>query len=271
VTVAATLRDAYGRIIAASSQQAPGDGEVAISLQIPEPLATKNFLRVEVRNADDEALDAAETKVLTMPTRWAEREWGSYFSTMWGGPGSPYSREYLVPLATARLKELGIESQSNAAQWLLPEQLLNTFEAGLRPIMLGVAGPELRLSRVRAEGLLNFEQQREQYTKTKDKKFLERPYCLNDPELRTSIAERLGPIAEAGRRYGAAGYCCGDELSITHYVTPPQHRVGHRLRHLGCGHAHDCRRGHRPWQLRALGRPPDLYGDHLRGLFRLPR
>ncbi len=271
MTVAATLRDAYGRIIAASSQQAPGDGEVAISLQIPEPLATKNFLRVEVRNADDEALDAAETKVLTMPTRWAEREWGSYFSTMWGGPGSPYSREYLVPLATARLKELGIESQSNAAQWLLPEQLLNTFEAGLRPIMLGVAGPELRLSRVRAEGLLNFEQQREQYTKTKDKKFLERPYCLNDPELRTSIAERLGPIAEAGRRYGAAGYCCGDELSITHYVTPPQHRVGHRLRHLGCGHAHDCRRGHRPWQLRALGRPPDLYGDHLRGLFRLPR
>lgn len=220
VTVTASLQDALGRIIVASSQESPGDGDVAISLQIPEPLTTKNFLRVEVRDADGEALDAAETKVLTMPTRWAEREWGSYFSTMWGGPGSPYSREYLVPIATARVKELGIESQSNAAQWLLPEQLLNTFEAGLRPIMLGVAGPELRLSRVRKEGLLNFEQQREQYTKTKDKKFLERPYCLHDPQMRASAAERLKPIAEAGRRYGAVGYCCGDELSITHYVTP---------------------------------------------------
>ena len=59
VAVRTLLRDDNGRVIAAHSQQAPGEGEVLVTLEVLDPLATLNFLRVEVADASGAVLDAA--------------------------------------------------------------------------------------------------------------------------------------------------------------------------------------------------------------------
>ena len=219
VQLVAMLRDAHGRLIAQETETVPATSETEFALTLPEPIANTATVRVEARDANG-VLDAAEQKLLTMPTAWYEREWGPYLSSLWGTPSGAYSREYLAPYASARVKELGIDTVVTGSNWLHDGEQRNSYEAGFRALPMGVVGEALRLSRVRGEEKLNFEQQREEYTKTKDKKFLERPYCLNADDTRQIVTEKLAKITAAVAKYRPAGYVCGDELSVTHYTTP---------------------------------------------------
>ena len=220
VTLVTSLRDAHDRVIVADSRQVAGNGEVAVSLTLPEPLTTKSFLRAEVRDAQGRVVDAAEHKVLTMPRSFEERTWLPWCNMLWGDPAGPYSREYLIPAAAEQVKRLGIDTALLSGNWMIPEQNLNTFEAGFRGQVMDVVGGVLRLSSVRGEGLMNFEQQREAYTRTGEKQYLQRPYCLNSEETRQMVADNVARITAAAAKYRPVGYNCGDELSITHYVTP---------------------------------------------------
>ncbi len=218
VQLVASLRDAYGRLIAQEAKTLPAVGEAEVGLILPEPVANTATVRVEARD-ERGLLDAAEQKILTMPTAWYEREWGPYLSSLWGTPAGAYSREYLVPYASQRVKDLGIDTVVTGSNWLHDGEQRNSYEAGFRSLLMSVVGNVLRLSKV-PEGKLNFQQQREQYTKTHDKKFLERPSCLNADDTRQMVAEKLAKITAAVAKYRPAGYVCGDELSVTYYVTP---------------------------------------------------
>jgi len=219
VQLVGSLRDAYGRLIVRESRAVAGTAETDVSLLLPEPLATTATVRVEARDANG-VLDAAEQKILTMPTAWYEREWGPYLSSLWGTPSGAYSREYLAAYASQRVKSLGIDTVVTGSNWLHDGEQRNCYEAGFRSLLMSVVGGVLSVGHRRAEGKLTFQEQREQYTKTHDKKFLERPYCLNAEDTRQMVAEKLTKITAAVAKYRPAGYVCGDELSVTYYVTP---------------------------------------------------
>ncbi|MCD6361648.1 MAG: beta-galactosidase [Armatimonadetes bacterium] len=220
VTLRATLRDDHGRIIAEQSRQAPGEGETSMSLGVPEPLTTLDWLRVEVLDGAGAVLDAAEHKVLTMPRRFEERTWKPWCGMLWGNPAGPYSREYLIPAAAAQVRKLGIDTILASGNWLIDEELRNAFEHGFRLQMMNLVGGVLRVGHVRGEGKMGYLEQRQEYARTGDKKFLQRPYCLNDQAVREDVAATIKRITDAAARYRPVGYNCGDELSITYYVTP---------------------------------------------------
>ncbi len=220
VMIRGTLRDDHGRVVAAQLLPARGEGDELVTLEVAAPLTTLNWLRVEVIDGEGTVLDADEHKVLTMPERFEDRTWGAWHGMLWGNPAGPYSREYLIPEAAAQVRKLGVGTILASGNWLIDEELRNAFEHGFRLQMMGAVGGVLRLSRVRGEGLLTFAQQRDEYARTGDKQYLQRPYCLNDEATRTEVAAQLEKITAAAARYRPMGYNCGDELSITHYVTP---------------------------------------------------
>ncbi|MEA3400061.1 MAG: beta-galactosidase trimerization domain-containing protein [Armatimonadota bacterium] len=219
VQLVALLRDGYDRLVARETQEAGSSGEASVSIELPEPLATTATLRVEVRDGD-RLLDAEERTVLTMPPAWDERTWEPWLAAMWGGPAGAYSREYLADWASQRVKRLGIEAVTTSSNWLHDGEQRNTFEHGFRAIPLGIIGPVLHMNSVRGEDMLTFDEQRELYTKTGEKQYLQRPYTLQAENTRQLVSEKIAEVTEAVARYRPVGYSCGDELSITHYVTP---------------------------------------------------
>ncbi len=220
VELVASLTDAHGRMIARSSQQVATSAEATIPLELPEPRATLGTLRVEIRDRDDMALDAAEADVLTMPQRWYEREWEPWIDIMWGGPAGAYSREYLAKWETRRVKELGVDAVTTSSRWLHDGEQLNFFTHGFRAVVLGVAAGTLHTDSVRGEDMIPFAKAREMYAKTGEKKYLHRPWPLQAERTREQVRERVEQATEATARYRPLGYNCGDELSVTHYVTP---------------------------------------------------
>lgn len=220
VAVRATLRDDYGRVIAAQSLNASPAGDLSVKLPVPEPLTTLNWLRVEVVDAAGTVLDAAEHKVLTMPRHFENRDFKPWCGMLWGNPAGPYSREYLIPGAAAQVRKLGVDTVLCSGNWLIDEELRNAFEHGFRMQVMGVVGPVLNVGEVRGEGRMGYLKQREEYARTGDKKYLERPYCLNDPQVLDEVAATVERVATAAARYRPVGYNCGDELSMTYYVTP---------------------------------------------------
>ncbi len=215
----ATLTDTHGRAIARSSQQAQSSGAATVSLELPEPLTTLATLRVEVRDGDA-VLDAAEADVLMMPKWWYDREWEPWLDTMWGGPAGAYSREYLANIETERVKQLGVDAVTTSSSWLHDGEQLNFFTHGFQAIVLGMSRDVLHMDNVRGEGMVKFSEAREQYAKTNDRKFLERPWPLGAQRTKDYVLERVEEATAATARYRPVGYNCGDELSVTYYVTP---------------------------------------------------
>lgn len=219
VTLVGTLRDAHGRLIARAEQPAAPNREATVELTVPVPLATTATLRVEVHE-DATLLDAAEQTVLTMPPAWDARTWEPWLSAMWSNPAGAYSREYLARYAAARVHEMGIDAVTTSSNWLHDGEQRSNFEAGFRLLPLGIVGDVLHMNNVRGEGMVRFSGAREQYAKTGDIRWLERPYPLQAEETRALVADKVAQVTAATERYRPVGYSCGDELSVTYYVTP---------------------------------------------------
>ena len=212
-----SLTDGLGRLIARASHPARA-GDTEIKLPIPEPLCTMAMLRCELTEGDA-VVSAREEQIVLMPTSWAKRQWDPREEVIWGTPVGAYSRDYLHDAATKQLKSLGITACLTGANWLHDGEQKATFEAGFKLMPVGVCGSILRLSRVR-KPKLNYHEQHEQYIKTRDKKFLERPACLTGEEDRAGEKELMKKVCEAVAKFKPIGYCCGDELGTTHYTTP---------------------------------------------------
>jgi len=219
VELVATLRDAHGRLVAHASREVGSSGDATVALEMPEPLATTATLRVEAREGDV-VLDAAEHTILTMPPAWDERTWEPWLSAMWSNPAGAYSREYLARHASERVKRLGIQAVTTSSNWLHDGEQRSNFERGFRLMPLGIIGPALHMNSVRGEGMLKFNEARELYTATGDTQYLHRPYTLQADDTHELVSEKVAQVTEAVARYRPIGYSCGDELSVTYYVTP---------------------------------------------------
>ena len=219
VRVRSTLTDGYGRLLR-QTEQVIGSGVdgCEVVLTIPEPLATTALLRVEVLD-DRGLLDAAERRILTMPPAWDRREWGPFNSGLWGNPAGAYSREYLAPTQAALVKAVGIDTVITGGRWLQDGEQRAPFEAGFRTMPMGVTERILSPGR-RSKEHMGFAEQKEKYLRTRDKKYLERPWCLNANDTRAYVRDKLGKVTDAVARYRPLGYVCGDELSLTDHTQP---------------------------------------------------
>jgi len=219
VQVRTTLTDAHGRLVWRGEQGLASDsGGCDVVLDLPEPLATTALLRVEVCHSE-KLLHAAEQRLLTMPPAWDSREWGPFSSGLWGNPVGAYSREYLGAAQAAAIRAVGVDSVITGGRWLQDGEQRAPFEAGFRTMPMGVAARTLSPGR-RSKDHLGFAEQKAAYLRTRDKKHLERPWCLNADDTRAHVRENLRKVTAAVARYRPRGYVCGDELSLTDHTQP---------------------------------------------------
>ena len=219
VRIHAALTDAYGRLVWRGARTAAaGSRDCEIAFALPEPLATTAVLRAEVRD-DRGLLHAAEQKILTMPPAWDRREWEPFSSTLWGNPVGAYSREYLQAKLAEQVRAVGIDAVLTTGRWTQDGEQRLPFELGFRTLPIGVSGKILSPGR-RSKEHLSFAEQKAQYLRTRDKKHLERPWCLNADDTRSHVSETIAQIVPAAAPYRPLGYVCGDEVSVTDHTQP---------------------------------------------------
>ncbi len=209
------LIDRLGRLMA--RVELPAGRTVHLALPVQDPLTTLATVRCTVV-AGDQVIARAEADALLLPDSFRRRQWDETEQILWGTPGGAYAREYLIQPFAGVLKDIGITACLTFTQWLHREEQEGTFRAGFKLMPYGFAPYELRLSRVE-KGKLTFQQQRDEYVKTKDKKYLERPYCLNSDFSELTKTRTANSTATCAR-FAPIGYCVGDELGTTYYTTP---------------------------------------------------
>jgi len=220
VLLRAEFRDGLGRIFARGEQRTTvGEkGEATFELPVGKPLVTAATLRIAAW-LDGGPGAVGEGDVITLPERFSRRDWADWHSTVSGTHAGQYARDYLVPLKSKVLKECGVMTVRATARWLNQLEYERQVRAGFQIMPIGVAYGAISLGHTAPKGKMSFKEQKKNYDKTHDKKFLERPICLNSEADLASNAERLREIGEYCGWLGPIGYNLGDEMSTTHYVT----------------------------------------------------
>ena len=221
-TLQVTFTDALGRELARQTQPVALGNKLTVPARIvvPEPLTTRATLRAQVSDGQG-VLAAQEREVTLLPRAFASRDWGAMTWTLWGNPAGAYSNDYLQRAASDRVRAMGIDTVQVSGNWLQPEENQSNFLAGFRLLPYGIGGGPLRLAeRAGRDGKPGFHDLQEQYVKTGDKQFLQRPVSLEDPALRQQEAAKIATIVKTLAPLKPMGYCLGDELSTTYYTTP---------------------------------------------------
>lgn len=222
--VAFTLTDALGRLLDRSEQTVALQGETRATapLKFTDPLVTTAVIRVEVR-LDDRLAAVAASEVITFPPRFVARDWGQDWPlAVWGVGSGSYGaggRRYLANAFSRRLKDLGVTITSAAAPNLTDVQFEDQVRLGFQIMPLGAAFGYINDTKP-GKGRPTFAQQLEAYNKTHDRKYLERPVCLNDPKDLDPLAEKLSKLGKYAAWLLPVGYNLGDEMSVTDHVAP---------------------------------------------------
>jgi hypothetical protein len=141
--------------------------------------------------------------------------------TLWGNPAGAYSVDALHQVASDQCRRLGLDTVQVSSNWLQPEENRSNYAQGFRLLPYGIGGGPLRLdTRKGRDGKPGFQDLQEQYVKTHDKQFLVRPVSLEDPAMRAEQAKQIAERVKVLAPFKPMGYCLGDELGTTYYVTP---------------------------------------------------
>ncbi|MBM4050867.1 MAG: hypothetical protein FJ279_37705, partial [Planctomycetes bacterium] len=227
VLLRAEFTDALGRLLVRREQSVTvgQTGTAAFELPVGKPLATTAALRV---TALDDGWPSAvgEADVITFPEKFARRAWADWESTICGSHAGNPVRDYLVPIRSKPLKDWGVTTVRAEAKTLNEREYERQVRAGFQLMPIGVGYGSISVGHRVPEGKMTFKEQRENYEKTRDKKYLVRPVCLNSEADLASNAQRLRDISEYCGWLQPIGYNLGDEMSTTYYVTPFDYDFG---------------------------------------------
>lgn len=212
--VQADLIDSYDRVVdsqvIATGQK--GTDKLDLKFIMPEPLSTAHTLRVRVWQGDV-LLDDIKKDLLAMPTTFRDRQWQDWEFSGWDD--GPQHNPHIFKYKAKAYRDAGLTSL------LFSTVAGSHWAAGLaeheRAFRLGFkVSPATFMSE--SISVRNFNEQKANYAKTKDKKYLHRNPSLSDPEFRknvkTSIQKELVPLIP----FAPMTYCYSDEISITLYT-----------------------------------------------------
>ena len=220
-TLDATWTDAFGRLLARRTATVAIDQPATTTFELPvdAPLATTTMLRVFARIGGKPAA-LAQQQVLTFPAHFAQRRWLDWENCIWGTPGGAYRREYQLPIFAKLYRDYGVTTVLAASNWLNEREFEWPVRAGFRIMPMSVSFGAISVGHRVPKGKMPFSEQKVNYQKTHDHRYLVRPVCLNSAEDLEPLAERMRAVARYCGWLEPIGYNLGDEMSTTHYVTP---------------------------------------------------
>jgi len=227
VVLKAELTDGIGRLLSRAEKSADVSGETPVVLEVPvgRPVVNEATLRVTAEVGGKSAA-VVEQSVVTFPEKFANRSWSDYCLQIWGSAAGSYRRPYLVPLRARRLRDFGVSTVLASPRWRNEREYEDQVREGFQLMPMGVSFGFISVGHRVPKGKMTFGEQRTMYQRTKEKKYLERPICLNDPEELAPLGEKLRRTAEYAGWLEPIGYNLGDEMSTTYYVTPFDYDFG---------------------------------------------
>ncbi|MBI3921410.1 MAG: beta-galactosidase trimerization domain-containing protein, partial [Armatimonadetes bacterium] len=145
------------------------------------------------------------------------RVWKPLQFTSWGGVFY-WRSEYLEKELGKLVDDLGVDVAFEGGTELQNRRDISNY-------WNNIAFSELDILRYGSKDVLGFPDEKfaeksTGYQKTKEKKFLAREPCLNDPVWREKIRARIQEDVKKAQEVGwAHDYCMGDEMSLTYYTT----------------------------------------------------
>ena len=212
------LKDTYNRIVASNQESVPeGTQTFSFNLTFEDPLTKSYTLSVRpVYNG----IEMQEEVLKDIFLQTGKRDsFDDYRMTLWILEAQFFhTPEYIRQYQFERLR---------------PFDIMQVFNSGWETIVKSYTSEELYkfITRQGFELALNdlcpshlgadvFDKLRKGYSETKDKKYLERPQCLHDPEYRKSAQERVNKLVTSILYFEPAYYCFGDEASLTQWGQP---------------------------------------------------
>lgn len=161
---------------------------------------------------DGKLVDSASARAIAP----RPRVWKPLQFTSWGGVFY-WRSEYLEKELGKLVDDLGVDVSFEGGYELQNRRDISNY-------WNNIAFSELDILRYGSKDVLGFPDEKfaeksTGYQKTKDKKFLVREPCLNDPVWREKIRQRIqDDVKKAEAVAWAHDYCMGDEMSLTYYT-----------------------------------------------------
>ncbi len=227
VEVRLQVTDSLDRLLMRGTRRARVAEEAAVEFAFPvgRPLATVARARVAAFDSGL-PLAVAEADAITLPEKFARREWADAESIVWGNPAGAYARDYLIPYRSKLMHDYGITTVMPAAHWLFDTEYDSAVRAGFQLLVINCSYGYINVGHRVPKGKTPFAEARRRYQATHDKRWLVRPVCLNDPADLAPLADKLHKLAAFAGWLEPLGYNLGDEMSLTYYTTPFDYDFG---------------------------------------------
>ena len=206
------LRDNHDRLLGQQSIPVQtGKTDYAIEFPLRDLVNSGLELRCELMH-DGQRVDSARARAIAP----GPRTWRPLQFTSWRGVYY-WRSKYLYDALGKRIDDFGLDVAFEAGNEFTNRKHVVNYWNNAALSMLDL----LRMSTKAVPGFVDkkFSEKSVGYQKTRDRKFLVREPCLNDPEWRGKVRDRVvAEVTHAQEFGGAHDYCMGDEMSLTHYT-----------------------------------------------------
>lgn len=199
--VALSLNDNRGRLIAVDTVEAGPGGAVTFSLDTRLCLARRAIVSARTLSGDGEPLSVLKKDL------FVDRDvlWDDYEVMMYRFMPQVIAGEW--GFLDRYMEELGITAWA-----AIPPEFVFRSNLGIQA--------ETRLDSEESldgEGEIPYREQKTNYLKTRDKKYLHRINCLHDPAYLAEQKEVMEEQIHRFKRFSPLSYYCYEEPSLTHY------------------------------------------------------
>ena len=208
--------DLHERLIAREERTFALSDRMTLNIPVSLPRVIAQSAEIRARLSDGEhVISEARRSILLTTEEMHERAWDDWLVTIWGGPDGRWAYEYFYPQIARRLRAAGVSvcavSTNGKKPWTNLENQAGLFHRmGFRAITVESLNRNDWQDQKIKEKI-------QQYAKTRDKKYLERNPCLNDPKVRARFDSMLQTRLSEVAAYSPLAYDFGDEMSYTYY------------------------------------------------------
>ena len=216
MTLRATLRDNFGRLISEKTYPVSSGKKSRVKIDFPvtHPIGSEGRIRAALLDKSGRIIDTADTDFVLFPDARVAGGWDDYELSIWGLV-SPYFADYLNQPRSALAKDIGFSAGYNSCRkgWIEGDKAFRNYHemsARLGFDAYCMSPVDHKVFGITAQSSKDLKN----YLKTKDKKYLCREPSLSDPKLIEKSKERIRKVSRRVRHLYPKEMVWTDEFTI---------------------------------------------------------